>query len=171
MAIKFVPSDPRNYYKDRQGHAITRIFFHRTAVKGDTAIGEANYFHSHNVGASAHYFIDLLGNIVQSVSDTACAYAVAQLDENFGSISIEFTGLNNTPLSPFQIKSAISLIRGNAHLKSVQPHRLAIAEITPRKVSGYANHADVTTAYAISGGHTDKITEVELELILKGVAV
>jgi|APCry1669189241_1035207.scaffolds.fasta_scaffold10081_3 N-acetyl-anhydromuramyl-L-alanine amidase AmpD len=168
--IKLVLSDPHNYYKDRQGHRINRIFFHRTAVRGDTAIGEGKYFASHNVGASAHYFIDLAGNIVQSVPDHATAYAVAQLDENFGSISIEFTGLNDTPLTQSQIKSAISLIRGNAFLKSVQPHRLAISEITPRIVSGYANHADVTTAYSISGGHTDKISEAEIETILKGVA-
>ena len=166
---QLVPAHEGNFTHGRNGHAITRGYFHRTAVKGDTAIGEANYFKSHIVQASAGVFIDLDGVVIQSVADTDTEWAVNELDENLISFSIEFTGLNGTPLTAKQIASAIAFIKGDKLIAAIPKHRLSITEIPPRKVGGWANHRDVTTAYKIAGGHTDAISEPEIAQILRGV--
>lgn len=165
-----VESNPANFSVGRQGHKISRIYFHRTGNAGnDTAIGEANYFHSHVLKASAGAFIDLDGSIVQSVRDSNTSWSVDNWDENLISYSIEFCGTNGSKLSPKQIATAIAFIKGDPLLKVVANHRLSIAEIPPRKIGGFGNHKDVTTAYKIAGGHTDYITEAEITAILKGV--
>ena len=96
-------------------------------------------------------------------------WAVDQEDENRISYSIEFTGLNNTKLTPKQIAAAITFIRSIPELKAIANHRLVPAEIPARKVGGWGTHADVTAGYKIYGGHTDTISPVELAVILKGV--
>ena len=169
--VNLVESNAGNFSAGRQGQKITRIYFHRTAVKGDTAIGEANYFHSHVLKASAGCFIDLDGAIVQSVRDSNTSWAVDQFDENLISYSIEFCGLNNTPLTPKQISTAIAFIKADPLLRAVPLHRLTVAQIKPRKVGGYGCHKDVTSAYKDPGmSHVDAITELEIAAILKGVA-
>ena len=167
--MQTILSNAGNFTQGRNGFKVIRGYFHRTAVKGDTAVGEANYFHNHCVKASAYVFIDLAGVVVVSVPEASIAWAVDEWDENEISCSIEFTGLNGTPLTNLQIAAAIQLIRGDAVLKTIANHRLAIAEITPRKVSGWGNHKDVTTAYNIAGGHQDAISETEIGAILRGV--
>ena len=168
--MSLVESNAGNFTVGRQGHNISRIYFHRTGNAGnDTAIGEANYFHSHVIKASAGCFIDATGAIVQSVRESNTAWAVDNWDENLISYSIEFTGVNGSALTPKQIATCISFIKGDPLLKAVTNHRLTIAEIPPRKVGGYGCHKDVTTAYKIAGGHTDYISEAELQAILKGV--
>lgn len=166
---QLIEANAANFTAGRQGHHITRIAFHRTAVKNDTAVGEANYFHTHVLKASAGVFIDLDGTCIQSVPDTSISWSVDEWDENEITFSIEFCGLNLTHLTAKQIASAIALIKGDPLLKAVANHRLAIAEIKPRIVSGYENHHDVTVAYGISGGHVDQISEGEISAILKGV--
>lgn len=167
--MKFIPSMLGNFSKGRNGHKITRGYFHRTAVKGDTAIGEANYFHNHCVKASWYKVIDLDGNIVQSVLPTDTEWAVNQWGENQISLSYEFTGLNGTPLTSRQIKAVIADIKADKATKGIANHRLTITEIPALKASGWANHRDVTLAYHISGGHTDGIREDEIAQILKGI--
>jgi hypothetical protein len=165
----FIPSNSGNYSKGRDNHLITRGYFHRTAVKGDTAIGEANYFHNNCVQASFYKVIDLDGIVVESVLPTDTAWAVNEWDENEISLSYEFTGLNGTPLTAKQISAVIADIKSDAATKKIANHRLLIAEIKPRKVSGWGNHADVTKAYSIAGGHTDGISEKEIAQILAGI--
>ena len=162
-------SNQANYQKGRDGDVLNRLYFHRTAVKGDTARGEANYFQSHVLIASAGVFIDLEGNIEESVPDSDTAYAVNELDENHISYSIEFTGMNGTPLTLPQINSAIKFIKSDSTLTKIPNHRLTLTEIPPRKAGGYGNHFDVTLAYNIKGGHVDGITNAEISAILKGV--
>ena len=169
--VNLIESNTGNFSVGRDGHKITRIYFHRTAIKGDTALGEANYFHSHVLKASAGCFIDLDGAIVQSVRESNTSWAVDQFDENEISYSIEFCGLNNTPLTAKQISTVVAFIKGDPLLRAVPLHRLTVAQIKPRKVGGYACHKDVTSAYKDPGmSHVDAITEAEIAQILKGVS-
>ena len=167
--MTYIPSNSGNYTKGRDGHSIIRGYFHRTAVKGDTALGEANYSHNHCVQASYYKVIDLDGNVIESTLPTDTEWAVNEWDENEISLSYEFTGLNNTPLTAKQIAAVIADIKADKADKTIANHRLSIAEIPPRKVSGWANHHDVTTAYKIAGGHTDGISEAEIAQILAGI--
>ena len=158
-----------NFSKGRSGNKIYRGYFHRTAVLGDTSIGEANYFHNHYLQASFYKVIDLAGNIMQSVLATDTEFAVNEWDENMISLNYEFTGLQGSKLTPAQIKAVAADIKADPNAKGIANHRLSIAEIKPRKVSGWANHKDVTTAYSIFGGHTDAISEAEIAQILKAI--
>ena len=167
--MTLIQSNSANFLDNRQGHALTRGYFHRTAVQGDTAMGEAVYFKNHVVHASAHVFIDLNGVTVESLPITATGYSVDELDENFRSYSIEFTGLNGTKLTPKAIAAAIAFIKSKPALMAIHNHRLTLTEIPAGKVSGWGNHVDVTRAYKIYGGHTDGISNIELAVILKGV--
>ena len=166
--MKLVESNPANFSVGRFGKHIIRCYFHRTAVKNDSALGEATYFHTHVVQASAHYFIGTDGATIQSVKDTNTAWADNQWVENEISINIEFDGQEGTPLTPLQISSAIFLIKTDPALSKLPKHRLTLSEILTEKVAGFGCHKDVTLAYKIAGGHTDNISEAELSEILKG---
>ena len=167
---KISQSHDGNYSKGRGSHKVTKGYFHRTAVKGDTAIGEGNYFHNHCVQASFYKVIDLAGVVVQTVSPADTEWAVNQFDENQISLSYEFTGLNGTPLTAKQIAAAIADIKADPATKGIASHRMSIAEVANHTTSGWGNHADVTKAYKIAGGHTDGISEAEILQILKGLA-
>ena len=164
----FILSNPGNWSKGREGKQITRGYFHRTAVKGDTALGEANYFHNHCVKASFYKVIDLAGNIVMSVAPENTEWAVDVFSENLRSLSYEFTGLNGSPLTPAQIKAAISDIKADKSTKKIKSYRLKVGEIKGT-LSGWANHKDITVAYSIPGGHVDGISESEIMTILNGL--
>ena len=165
----FIQSHDGNYTQGRSGHKVTKGYFHRTAVKGDTAIGEGNYFHNHCVKASFYKVIDLAGNIVQSVKSTDTEWAVDVWDENLISLSYEFTGLNNTPLTPAQIKAVIADIKADPATKSIANTRMTLKQVADHGASGWANHKDGTAAFKIAGGHTDGISETELLKILEGI--
>ena len=167
-ADKFIESHEGNFTHGRSIN-VTRGYFHRTAVKGDTALGEGEYFHNHVVKASFYKVIDLDGVIVESVLPTDTEWAVDEWPENQRSLSYEFTGLNGTPLTSKQISAIIADIKADSATKGIADHRLSVAEIAPEKVSGWANHVDVTHAYAIAGGHTDGISEAEIAKILAGI--
>ena len=165
----FILSNVGNWSKGRRAKTITRGYFHRTGNIGDTALGNANYFHSHCVKASFYKVIDLAGNVVQSVASQDTAWAVDVWGENIISLSYEFTGPNGSPLTLAQIRAAIADIRADKATKKIAGHRLSIAEIKAGKVSGWANHRDVTAAYRIFGGHVDAISDKEIALILNGL--
>lgn len=169
LVVPFLQSHTGNFTPGRSGHKVIRGWFHRTAVKGDTAQGEANYFHNNCVKASFYKVIDLGGNIMQSVQAADTEWAVNEWDENQISLSYEFTGLNGTPLTAEQINAVIQDIKRDPNTKTIANHRLNVSEIAPRLVSGWGNHADVTKAYTIAGGHTDGISEAEIAQILKGI--
>ena len=167
MKIRLILSNAKNWALGRSGRKIYRGFFHRTAVKGDTSLGEANYFKNHALVASFYKVIDMDGNVIQSVQAKDTEYAVNQLDENMISLSYEFCGLQGTPLTAKQIAAFVADVKADPYTKGIAKHRLAIAEIVARKVSGWANHHDVTLAYPIPNGHVDGISEKEIAQILK----
>ena len=166
MKIQFILSHIGNWFKGRSGKTITRGYFHRTAVKGDTALGEGNYFHNHYVQASFYAVIDLLGIVIKSVFATDTEYALNQQFENQISVNIEFTGLQGTALTSKQTAAAIAFITSDPAFRAIANRRLSLKQIRGQKVSGWGNHADVTHAYKIYGGHTDGISEAEIAQIL-----
>jgi len=168
MTDKLIHSHEGNFTHSREGKII-RGYFHRTAVKGDTALGEGNYFANNCVKASFYKVIDLEGNVIESLPPTDTEWATDNWAENLDSLSYEFTGLNGTPLTPAQIHAAIADINADPATKTIAKHRLSLVEIKGGQVSGWANHKDVTDAYSIPGGHTDGILETEITVILAGL--
>jgi len=166
---KLIMSHEGDYTEGRTAKII-RGYFHRTAVKGDTALGEGNYFHNNCVKASFYKVIDLAGNIIESLPPTDTEWATDNWEENLLSLSYEFTGLNGTPLTPLQIKAAIEDIKADPATKTISNHRLTIAEIKAEHASGWGNHHDVTIAYQTPNGHVDAISEAEIAEILAGLS-
>ena len=162
---EFIQSHEGNFTHGRTGKII-RGFFHRTAITGDTAVGEGNYSSQHLVQASWYKVVDLNGVIVESVKATDTEWADNQWQENVMSLNYEFTGLNGSPLTPKQISAVVSDIKADLYTKGIAPHRLSQAEIKGEKVSGWGTHADITHAYSIAGGHMDSISESEIQEIL-----
>jgi len=70
-----IESNKGNYSKHRDVSKIEYIVVHYTANDGDTAKGNANYYHNNKLGVSAHYFVDD-NTVVQSVPDDYVANAV-----------------------------------------------------------------------------------------------
>ena len=168
MTDKLIHSHEGNFTHGRTGKII-RGYFHRTAVKGDTALGEGNYFANNCVKASFYKVIDLAGNVIESLPPTDTEWSVDVWQEDIISLSYEFTGLNGTPLTPAQIHAAIADIKADPATKTIPTHRLSLAEMRNDVVGGWANHKDVTDAYSIAGGHTDAILETEISAILLGL--
>ena len=71
--MNFMQAAAGNYKKGRTG-GIKYIVIHYTANNGDTAFGNAKYFHrKENLQASAHYFVDE-NEVWQSVKESDTAY-------------------------------------------------------------------------------------------------
>lgn len=92
-------TNKNNFGGSRPKSAIKFIAIHWTANEEETATALNHYFYfqNHNVGASAHYFVDT-SKIIQIVGDTTIAYAVGGNQghgtalngcTNYNSISIE----------------------------------------------------------------------------------
>lgn len=159
-----------NYAQGRQGHKITRICFHRDAVQGATATGEATYFSTHVLDASAGCFIDFWGNICISVPFQDHSFSTDEWNEDNICYSIEFGGLNGSALSQPQITTAVKLIKSSPLLASVPLHRLSLPEIPPRIIPGYECHRDITLSYKEPGmSHVDFITDLEIQSIFSGL--
>lgn len=75
VQIKVDIAARKNYGNRRKTKDIKYLVIHYTGNDGDSAKGNANYFKTHIVEASAHYFVDDAG-IVQSVPDDFAAYSV-----------------------------------------------------------------------------------------------
>jgi len=73
MQISINWAKRENYGSERETSKIKFIVIHYTAVKGDTAAGEAKYFAKNVLKTSAHYFVDDNG-VFQSVPDTFTAW-------------------------------------------------------------------------------------------------
>ena len=75
VKIKVNLANAKNYGGERDLRNIKYIVVHYTGNDGDSDESNANYFKTHVVQASAHYFVD--GNsITQSVLDDHVAYSV-----------------------------------------------------------------------------------------------
>ena len=75
VKIGYIPSLRGNYGLSRSTSAIKYIIIHYTANDGDHDTNNANYFKTHLVKASAHYFVDD-DSITMSVPDNYTAYSV-----------------------------------------------------------------------------------------------
>ena len=75
VQIKVDIAARKNYGNRRKTKDIKYLVIHYTGNDGDSAKGNANYFKTHIVEASAHYFVDDNG-IIQSVPDDFAAYSV-----------------------------------------------------------------------------------------------
>lgn len=75
VQIKVDIAARKNYGNRRKTKDIKYLVIHYTGNDGDSAKGNANYFKTHIVEASAHYFVDDRG-VIQSVPDDFAAYSV-----------------------------------------------------------------------------------------------
>ena len=73
--LKTIPACRDNYGGVRDTDAIRFLVYHYTANDGDTAEANGNYFASHTVQASAHYFVDD-DTVVCSVPESMTAWSV-----------------------------------------------------------------------------------------------
>lgn len=77
MKIKEIPCNKSNYNATRRDRSrVEYIVIHYTAVDGDTAENEGKAFQKKGRAASAHFFIDRAGNVVQSVQMQNTAWSV-----------------------------------------------------------------------------------------------
>ena len=169
MSDKFIGSNPANYSIGREGLSITMGIFHRTAISGDSALGEATYSHNNIVKASYYKVIDLDGNIVQSTIPSVTEWNSDEWPINLRTLAYEFTGPNGSALTVKQISAVIEDIKLDPATKTIKPVRLSLPEILSLKASGWFNHLDVTKAFNIPGGHVDAISEAEITQILNGI--
>lgn len=127
--MKYVKAKPCSYSPVRRKRSnVLYIPIHGTANKGDTAIGNANYFKNVNTRpAGAHFFIDRAGNIVKSVGMDRTAWAVGGdkwndcaktgggklygIADNFNSVSIELCDIVDKYPSKEQIKAVKKCIK------------------------------------------------------------
>ena len=163
--VELIQAAPGNYATGQTPAEVIRCYFHRTAVRGDTPVSEADFFKGHVLQASAYVFIGLDGSLVESTTAQEVEYAVNDLTENWRSKSLEFCGPNGSPLTPAQIKTAALFIKEDPELSKLPLHRLLVSEIPAGIVKGFGNHLDVTNAYSIAGGHVDAIAESEIQQI------
>ncbi len=87
--VEYFPAGSQNYSVGRAGEVIDYVQVHYTASLA-TALENCRHFHNNNAGASAHYFVDRDGSIIQSVLEKDTAWAAGNLDVNHRTIHIEF---------------------------------------------------------------------------------
>lgn len=73
--LRELPADRGNYGKARKGDQIRYLVLHYTGNDGDSAAGNASYYHNTVVKASAHYFVDDR-EVWRSVPELSAAWAV-----------------------------------------------------------------------------------------------
>lgn len=86
--IEWIGASSANFTYGRSGYSVTHIAVHYTATNA-SARNNGIYFSRPGANASAHYFLDGSGTIIQSVSENDTAWAVGDWVMNCKSISIE----------------------------------------------------------------------------------
>lgn len=170
MSVPLLESNAGNFTEGRGGHSIIVGVLHRTAISGDTSQGEAGYSHSHVVKASWYKCVDLLGRIWQSTRSTVTEWATDDWGLNQESANYELTGLNLTVITPAQMNALIADVKSDPATKGIAHHRLTLAEIATRSVSGWCTHKDISTALHIAGGHQDTVSDAEFATFLAGIS-
>ena len=78
--MKYLKAKPISYGGKRSKKEVIGIVFHYTDNIGDTALGNASYFHRSGDGnhrhAGAHFFIDQRGHVVKSIAMNLTAWSV-----------------------------------------------------------------------------------------------
>lgn len=78
--MKYIKASKMSYGSKRNRSSVRYIVIHYTAVRGDTAENEANYFKNNNSRlAGAHFFVDQKGTIIKSVPMNRTAWSVGGL--------------------------------------------------------------------------------------------
>ena len=87
-SVEWIGAHGSNYTAGRGGRKVDTIGIHYTATNA-SARNNGVYFSRANANASAHYFIDGGGTVIQSVSEADTAWALGDWDSNQRAISIE----------------------------------------------------------------------------------
>lgn len=131
MMIHTLPAKKISYGEKRPLKEVKYIVIHYTGNRGDTARGNASYFHSVNTRkAGAHLFVDQRGRIYKSVKLSRIAWAVGGkkyqnckttgggkyygICTNKNSVSIEMCDMYKNVASPQMIrglKDAVKYVR------------------------------------------------------------
>lgn len=190
--VPYIPCDPSNYTKGRTftdgplaGHTfqVDSVALHRTAITGDTARSECQYYAKPKRFASFHEAIGLDGKRCTSVhfQDHAWAviggaytfkgrFVVDSRIANYRSKSIELCGLNGTSLTAAQIASVVQAIKdARAESPSLVLKKITVSDLKAGK-AGLYNHRDATFAFSIQQGHQDFILDADWVKIMAGLA-
>jgi N-acetylmuramoyl-L-alanine amidase-like protein len=128
--------------------------------KGTTAESVANYFHTTDRRASAHYCCDS-NSMVQCVRDVDTAWGAAGANDD--GLHFEQAGYaNQTPagwLDPYGLSMFTTMapvIRQKAQQYDIPMTWLNVKQVADGKTRGFCTHADVSAAFPkVSTGHTD----------------
>ena len=126
--MKYVKAKPISYGGKRSRKAVKAIPIHYTENDGDTALGNASYFHragdGNTLSAGAHFFIDQKGNVVKSIPMNLTAWAVGDWEgtangggslhgiyNNANTVSIELCDIASKNPSKEMIKATKKTIK------------------------------------------------------------
>ncbi len=107
--VEYFPAGKQNYTVGRAGEKIEIVMIHYTATMA-TALENCRHFHNNYAGASAHYFVDRDGYMMQSVLEKDTAWAAGNLDVNQRAAHIEFIS-DGRPFTKMQINNGGVLVR------------------------------------------------------------
>lgn len=126
--MKYIKAKSISYGGKRSKKDVIGIVIHYTGNKGDTAIGNASYFHRSGDGntrsAGAHFFIDQKGNAVKSIAMNLTAWSVGDYEgsateraplhgvlRNSNTVSIELCDIATKDPSAAMIKAVKKTIK------------------------------------------------------------
>lgn len=126
--MEYVKAKSISYGGHRNRDIVKAIAIHFTGNVGDTAEGNASFFHREGDGntrhAGAHIFIDQKGNAVKSIGLDLIAWAVGDYEgtarggaqmhgtfTNYNTVSIELCDIATKDPSPAMIKTVKSVIK------------------------------------------------------------
>lgn len=129
MSFPYVQAKPISYGAARSLKSVKYIVIHNTGNDGDTAKGNASYFHRHGDGneryAGAHFFVDQQGHVYQTIKLGFTAWAVGDglntkrdgaaslygICKNSNSVSIELCDIVRKDPSTDMIKATKKVIK------------------------------------------------------------
>lgn len=126
--MKYIKAKPISYGGKRNKKDVEAIAIHYTGNDGDTALGNASYFHRSGDGntrpAGAQFFIDQQGNVVKSIAMNLTAWAVGDWEgtangggslhgryRNSNTVSIELCDIARKDPSKKMIKAVKKTIK------------------------------------------------------------
>lgn len=158
--MKYIKAKPISYGSKRSKKDVKAIVIHFTGNNGDTALGNASYFHRSGDGntrpAGAHFFIDQKGKTVKSIAMNLTAWAVGDWEgtangggslhgiyNNANTVSIELCDIASKNPSKEMIKATkktIKYIRRHCpNAKVVCRHWDISGKSCPARMTGLGN--------------------------------
>lgn len=181
MSFPFVQAKPISYGAARSLKSVKYIVIHNTGNDGDTAKGNASFFHRHGDGneryAGAHFFVDQQGNVYQTIKLGFTAWAVGDglntkrdgaaslygICTNSNSVSIELCDIVRKDPSADMIKATKKVIK---YIREYCPNATKICrhwdvsgKPCPERMTGHSDAGkkrwqNLLKALGESGGHT-----------------